>query len=148
MMGLPILTQSHSWIALVIHKRGQQTRGWIFKALDASHIADKILSHIAVYGPPFLIWQIGYSVNGNHHLYTIINRTHIYVREAVLSLRSVRGAYSKWNKGPNGAILCPAHYSLRNRTARLTKFDKTFLIHPFNTNYKYGVIYYTVNRMN
>ena len=66
MTGLTVLAQRYSWIALIIHKGGQELCHRVFKALYAPHITDKVFAAIALYLPPFLIRQVFYSVYCNH----------------------------------------------------------------------------------
>ena len=114
-MGLPLLAQRHSWIALVVRESSQQSCIWVFQALDTSHIGNKILAAVALDLAPFLIWQIFYSVYLDHLLYEKI---------------------TSWTLSTTGRALTPSPYSLRNWKGRLTGFDKKFLSRTINIRIK------------
>ena len=77
MMGLPILTQCHSWIAFIIHKSGQKPGVWVFQAFDPPHIADKVLAAVAADFAPLFTWQIWNSVYNNHFLFRYKKAEHL-----------------------------------------------------------------------
>lgn len=74
MAGLSVLTQCHSWIALVIYKRGQQSRFVILEALDAPHVTDKVFAAEAFNLFPFLIGKISYLIYCNHSLHKSLRK--------------------------------------------------------------------------
>ena len=53
-----ILTECHTPIALVVHKRFQEAWFQVFQALDASLVADKILALISFYRLPLFVRKV------------------------------------------------------------------------------------------
>lgn len=72
MSGLSILRQRHSWIALVVRERCQEPCFWMLEALDASHVADKVLAIVAYDFLPQLIGKVHNRVYRYHSFLKLI----------------------------------------------------------------------------
>ena len=66
MPALAVLAEADTVIAFIIWERRQYSCVGVFETFDASHIADKVFAIIALYGSPFFIRKIWYSIYGNH----------------------------------------------------------------------------------
>ena len=68
--SLSVLTQAHTQIAFIVLKGGQEAGVCVFEALNSSHIADEVFALVALYGSPFLIWEVFNIIYGSHPFLT------------------------------------------------------------------------------